>query len=230
MNRAMPSWMRRRRVPQEGYGDPFLESEAYDAPEGRAFLDARTQRLLNLLRAQTRRPGKVLILGCGTGRLALGLARSCPECEVTGIDRCGPALEEGLEKARGLALVGRVWFLEGDATRLDLPDGSFDAVLCDDLLHHIAEPARLFAGIRRVVKPGGTLLLRDLERPLRPFWSGLLGRSRPAAPEPLRDAWLSSAAAAYSLDELKALCSGSPLVGAVAGRDVDGSLLLSRRF
>ena len=226
----MPSWLRAPRVPQEGGGDPFLESEACDSPEGRAFLDGQDAVCLELLVALKAERGKVLILGSGTGRLALKIAQTCPDCEVTGVDCCGPALEESLEKARGLGLVGRVWFLEGDACRLDLPEHSFDSVLCDGLLHHLADPSRLLDGMRRVVRPGGTVLLRDIERPLRPFWARLLGRPRPAAPEPLRQAWQRSAAAAYSLDELSDFAARSPLAGAAVRRQADGHLVLTRRF
>lgn len=226
----MPSPLRVPRVPQEGAGDPFLESEACEDPSARAFLERRDDSLLAALRALRPAPGKFLVLGCGTGRLALKLAGAWPGSEVTGVDRSGAALEECLEKARGLGLVGRVWFFEGDACRLDLPERSYDAVLCDGLLHHLAEPARMFAGIRRVIRPGGTVLLRDLERPLRPFWAALLGRRRTPAPGPLRGLWELSAAAAYAGNELRTLCSASPLAGASVLRDPDGELLLSRRF
>ncbi|MBI5238899.1 MAG: class I SAM-dependent methyltransferase [Elusimicrobia bacterium] len=226
----MPAWLRVPRVLQEGGGDPFLESEACDDPPARGFLERQDASFLAALRGLRPAPGKFLVLGCGTGRLALKLAQAWPGSEVTGVDRSGPALEECLEKARRLGLVGRVWFQEGDACRLDLPERSFDAALSDGLLHHLAEPARMFAGIRRAVRPGGVVLLRDPERPLRPFWAALLGRRRPAAPGPLRDLWAASAAAGYTWEELRALCSGSPLAGASTRRDPDGTLVLERRF
>jgi SAM-dependent methyltransferase len=226
----MPSLLRVPRVLQEGGGDPFLESDACEEPLARAFLEGLDASFLALLRGLREAPGKFLVLGCGTGRLALKLAGAWPGCEVTGLDRSGPALEECLDKARSLGLVGKIWFLEGDACRLDLPESSFDAVLCDGLLHHVADPARLFAGIRRAVRPGGAMLLRDLERPPRPFWAALLGRRHPSAPEPLRQAWELSAAAAYTRDELRALCAGSPLAGAAVRGGGDGLLTVSRRY
>jgi ubiquinone/menaquinone biosynthesis C-methylase UbiE len=126
--------------------------------------------------------------------------------------------------------VGRIWFLEGDACRLNLPEQSFDLVLCDGLLHHVADPAQLLAGMRRTVRSGGAVLLRDIERPFRPFCSRLLGRPPQCAPEPLRQAWENSAAAAYTLEEFSDIVACSPLAGAAVGRQADGQLVLTRRF
>ncbi len=46
-----------------------------------------------------------------------------------------------------------------DAKSLPFPDGSFDAVICSELLEHVPAPAPVIAECRRVLKPGGTLLV-----------------------------------------------------------------------
>src|SRR6202023_1782375 len=74
---------------------------------------------------------------------------------------------------------GNVYFLAGDAGSLPFRDSSFDLVLCNSVLHHIVDPSRLFAEIRRVAKPGAAILLRDLLRPSRfrfPFHVRWYGR------------------------------------------------------
>ena len=47
-----------------------------------------------------------------------------------------------------------------DARNFPLLDGSFESVLCSQVLEHVFEPARFLAEIHRVMKPGGKLLLR----------------------------------------------------------------------
>jgi SAM-dependent methyltransferase len=79
--------------------------------------------------------GRVLELGCGTGRVALSLASD--GCEVTGLDRSPGMIAEARRKLAGLdwATAARVRLVEGDMAEFDL-DGVFDVVII---------PARAFA-------------------------------------------------------------------------------------
>ena len=49
----------------------------------------------------------------------------------------------------------------GDARALDLPDGHFDVVVAHTLLSHVDEPVRVLEEARRVLRPGGTLVVFD---------------------------------------------------------------------
>ena len=75
-----------------------------------------------------------------------------------------------LERAR---TVEGVRVLRDDVTRSALPAGSFDLVLCSEVIEHLPDPGPALAGLRRLLVPGGTLVLST---PLR--WSPLevLGR------------------------------------------------------
>ncbi|HAM34684.1 MAG TPA: hypothetical protein DEB40_02740 [Elusimicrobia bacterium] len=223
----MLSWLYQARLAQRDNGDPFLELDAYESPEGRARLDRIDASFLTRLKGMGLAQGKVLVLGAGAGRLVLKLAREFPGCETTGIDRCAAALEEGIEKARPLGLVGKVWLVEGDACRLDFPDSSFDAVLCDNLLHHIPDPVRMLNEAGRVARPEARVLIRDLSRPLRPAWAWLRPRRDPEYPEPLRASYLQSLQAAYTLAELRELSSRSRLAQARISLDEDHRLILA---
>lgn len=107
-------------------------------------------------------PGQdVLEIGCGTGNLALLVARRHPDARVVGLDPDPRALALARRKAdrRGLALQLDRGF--GDA--LPYPDGSFDRVLSSLMLHHL-EPAQkpaMMREIARVLRPGGQLHLLD---------------------------------------------------------------------
>src|SRR5690606_2390323 len=99
-------------------------------------------------------PRSVLDLGCGTGRLALQLARAGHR--VTGVD---PAVRM-LEVARQNDLDGRVEWLEGDARSFSL-DSTFDLVVMTghafQVFHEDAEVASVREGDRRHLHPGSML-------------------------------------------------------------------------
>ena len=76
---------------------------------------------------------KVLDVGCGSGALGIAVGKRNPKAEIIGIDRWGKeyasfskSLCESNAKAEG---VSRISFQQGDATHLDFPDETFDAVV-----------------------------------------------------------------------------------------------------
>ena len=62
--------------------------------------------------------------------------------------------------ARGKGLEG-CEFVVGDAGVLPFEDGSFDAVITSNSFHHYPHPKHFFAEVKRVLRPGGRLILRD---------------------------------------------------------------------
>jgi SAM-dependent methyltransferase len=119
-----------------------------------------------LERAPLREGERVLDLACGTGTLALAAARSVPGLRVVGVDG-DPAI---LERARAKA--GRdVSFDEGLSTDLPYEDESFDVVLSTLFFHHLTDRAKLGSAeeVRRVLRPGGRLVIGDLGRPQDPL-------------------------------------------------------------
>jgi ubiquinone/menaquinone biosynthesis C-methylase UbiE len=107
------------------------------------------------------RPGmRLLDCGCGPGAIALGLAAIVSPGETVGVD-VEPSL---VEQARALAAergVANVRFEVGSAYDLPFPDGSFDAVFANMVLHHLREPVTALREMRRVLKPGGIVGVRD---------------------------------------------------------------------
>jgi arsenite methyltransferase len=95
--------------------------------------------------------GRVLDVGCGTGRLAQWMAeRLGGTGHVTGID----PLAERVAIAR--ARSGGIRFEVGQAEDLGIfEDGSFDAVCMSAVLHWVSDKAKAFSEIARVLRPGG---------------------------------------------------------------------------
>ena len=118
----------------------------------------------------------ILEIGIGTGGLLTELAGIASK--VIGVDH-SPAM---LEEARRRLETGGIKDVElrlGEMSHLPLPDNSVDCVVANMVLHHAADPADVLAEIRRVLAPGGFLLLADLAR-----------HEREAAREQLADQWL----------------------------------------
>jgi SAM-dependent methyltransferase len=95
-------------------------------------------------------PQRLLDVGCGTGNLAGELLAAGHR--VTALDR----LPEALAAAR--ADTHAVGLLRADASRLPLRSGAFDAITMIDVLEHVDDAAAL-AELRRVLRPGGLLVL-----------------------------------------------------------------------
>jgi ubiquinone/menaquinone biosynthesis C-methylase UbiE len=113
--------------------------------------------------------GRCLDVGCGSGALAIAVAKRNPQGSVTGIDRWGAEyasfskkLCEDNAEAEGVA--ERTDFAQGDALKLDFPDGTFDAVTSNYVYHNIPSNDRqsILMETLRVLKKGGTFAIHDL--------------------------------------------------------------------
>jgi ubiquinone/menaquinone biosynthesis C-methylase UbiE len=107
---------------------------------------------------------RVLDVGCGTGRLAVVLAqRVGPNGSVNGIDPAREMVAWATANARRAGVAAT--FQQAFAQQLPFSDASFDALTCTLALHHVADHARptAVAEMYRVLRPGGTLLIGELQ-------------------------------------------------------------------
>ena len=126
-------------------------------------------------------PGMDLLdLGCGPGTITLDLAARVAPGDVVGLDAATDVIEQA-EARRSEAGASNVSFSTGDAYALDLADASFDVVHAHQVLQHLTDPVAALREMRRVLKPGGLLAVRDSDYGAF-VWS-------PA--DPLLDRWLS---------------------------------------
>jgi SAM-dependent methyltransferase len=100
---------------------------------------------------------RVLDVACGTGNLAVPLARS--GCIVTGLDIAPNLLEQARDRAKSEGL--NITFDEDDAEQLPYADGSFDAVVSMFGAMFAPRPEVVAAEMARVLKPGGLLAMAN---------------------------------------------------------------------
>jgi demethylmenaquinone methyltransferase/2-methoxy-6-polyprenyl-1,4-benzoquinol methylase len=117
-------------------------------------------------RVRAWQPELILDLATGSGVLAGRLARSCPRASIVGVDFCEPLLRRAAAAGRLQRLV------RADALRLPFADGTFDVLTVAFGLRNMISWADALREMRRVLKPGGHLLVLDFSLP-RGWWGGL---------------------------------------------------------
>ena len=123
---------------------------------------------LRLVRLANPRPGLVALdLCCGTGDVALALARR--GATVTGIDFSHAMLDV----ARRRHAPTGVQFIHGDAMQLPFPDASADIVTVAYGLRNVSDVDHALAEWRRVLRPGGRLVVLEFGKPPNPVWRWL---------------------------------------------------------
>lgn len=124
------------------------------------------------------KPGDTLLdLACGRAGYGLTIARSAG-ARLVGVDFSAQALTEAREQATRLGVAGAE-FRVGELTASGLPDASADAVLCTDSIQFPDHPADAYREIRRVLRPGGRVVLTCWE-PVPPADERLSPRLRRA--------------------------------------------------
>ncbi len=101
---------------------------------------------------------RVLDVATGSGDLALAIVRACPHAYVMGVDFCEPMLE--VARAKGVPNLALA-----DALSLPFADGSFEAVTVAFGLRNMASWEAGLKEMRRVLAPGGLLLVMDFSLP-----------------------------------------------------------------
>jgi ubiquinone/menaquinone biosynthesis C-methylase UbiE len=140
------------------------EAEIYTygySQEHRRFLGMRTAKGEAAFFLPYLRPGmRLLDCGCGVGSITVGLAEAVAAGEVVGVDREPGQIELARQRAQEQR-VTNVRFEVGNVYALPFPDASFDAAFAHTVLEHLSDPLRALKEMRRVLKPGGIVGIKD---------------------------------------------------------------------
>jgi ubiquinone/menaquinone biosynthesis C-methylase UbiE len=206
------------RVPELEVMNDSGEVEAYSSAAAQAHLDAIDNTLiehaLRLVRGCEH--GCALDIGTGPGQIAIKLAQRLPQWSFVGVDRSPAMIAQASAHLAAVAdgVAARVALEVADGNRLPFPDGGFELVMCNSVLHHLAQPEKLLSEMARLVTRDGAILLRDLRRPNRlayPLHVRWHGRNYSGA---MLRLYRDSVRAAYTPPELQRLLEFSGISGA----------------
>lgn len=146
---------------RERHADVGLTVVAHGAAFAGTRVDIGTRFLLAHLDRALPDARTAVDLGCGTGVLAVALARSRPGLRVIATDQSAAAVASARATAEANGVGDRVEVLRDDAAA-SVPDGSVDVVVCNPPFHvgaavHAGAASRMFAQAARVLRPGGEL-------------------------------------------------------------------------
>lgn len=117
-----------------------------------------------------RRNAHVLDVGCGDGALA-GVLVTRLGCRLSGVDNNALAVDYAVKEFAKRGFAGDFQIVDGYQYAFE--DGTFDAIVCSEVIEHVGEPETMLREIRRLLKPDGILILttpiRFTELPLDPM-------------------------------------------------------------
>lgn len=156
-----------RRVQRYGWD---LATADYEARWQAQLADVQAE----LLALAALAPGeRVLDVACGTGLVSLAAAQAVgPSGRVCGVDLSGAMVDAARRKTPPQP-GAPMEFQRGDAEALDLPDASFDVVLCALGLMYLPDPECALREMRRVLRPGGRIAVAVWGERARCGWAAL---------------------------------------------------------
>ena len=138
----------------------YFDQLAPEYDETRVKCYGSALRDILLEKAPVAESAVVADIGTGTGYLAKALARKASHVYAVDVS---PEMLAVARREMAKESLGNVEFIEGDANELPLADAAVDMVFANMLLHHIADPGLALAQFFRVLKPGGQVVIADIE-------------------------------------------------------------------
>ena len=156
-----------------------------------------------------RRGASVLEVAAGPGYFCIELAK-LGQFKITGLDISADLVEIAGDNAAEAGV--KVDFIQGNASAIPLPDAAFDLVFCSWAIKNFLEPVKALGEMYRVLRPGGTALIVDLNRDATSEdWRryaadrGLKGMTSLA----MRIAFMLQRSGAYSVSQFQRLLDGA---------------------
>lgn len=151
-----------------------------------------------------REGAKILEIGNGPGWAGLETLKQCKDATLTGLAFSPDMVRCAAANAVTEGLGDRATYLEGRVEDLSrFPDGSFDAVISRDSLHHWEDPVGAFRELNRVLAKDGALFISDSRRNLGVFGSFLVHGPGKRHAGAMWQGWKNSIQASYTVEELR---------------------------
>ncbi len=148
-----------KRIPEPELMDDPLEAEAYSVTD---FSDVNQKFVETFCEALPLSGDLVMLdLGCGPGDITYRMHVCCEQYKIIGVDGSPSMLRFAQKQNNSPKLT---WLL-ADAKSLPFSDSSVDVIFSNSLLHHLYDPKPFWREVKRIVRPGGFIFLRDLFRP-----------------------------------------------------------------
>ncbi|MDX2052148.1 MAG: bifunctional demethylmenaquinone methyltransferase/2-methoxy-6-polyprenyl-1,4-benzoquinol methylase UbiE [Polyangiaceae bacterium] len=127
-------------------------------------LDQRWRKMA-IHRLRLKPQAEVLDLATGTGDVAIAAALAEPTARVVGVDPSEEMMVVGRRKISASGLSARVSLLLGDAQALTFGEASFDGISMAFGIRNVPDRLRALAEMKRVLKPGGRVVILELSEP-----------------------------------------------------------------
>ncbi|MEB3309521.1 MAG: class I SAM-dependent methyltransferase [Snowella sp.] len=184
--------------------DTEAEAMEYDSMDFTVVNAAFAQRVMELGPANGR--VRVLDAGTGTARIPILIAQARPSWQIFAIDLAQSMLAIAEKNVMNAHLEQQIRLEFIDVKQLPYADCSFDGVISNSLVHHLPDPLPFFQELKRVLKPNGFLVLRDLLRPATPaIADALVATIGPEYSSHQTQLFRDSLYAAFTIEELQQL-------------------------
>ncbi|MFC6010220.1 class I SAM-dependent methyltransferase [Nocardia lasii] len=105
--------------------------------------------------------GRVADIGCGDGWSSIGMGTAYPDATIVGFDLDPASIAAATDNAGSYGLADRVRFEHADVAALTEHVGAYDLVTAFECVHDMSDPVGVLSAARRLVAPGGTVLVMD---------------------------------------------------------------------
>ena len=174
----------------EEYGEAFVAGLEWMWGEG--FLSPGGAREVALIVDGAPIEGaRVLDVGCGLGAIDVLLVERFGAAQVTGIDVEASLVAQAAARAHAAGLSERIAIREVSPGPFPFDDGTFDVVFSKDSMIHIPDKRALYGEVRRVLAPGGWMVVGDW------FGNGL-------EPSRAMREWLDAVGLTFTLESIEA--------------------------
>lgn len=199
------------RTPEPEVMDDDKEALAYEQADFYQVNLRCARRALRLLEADR---GQALDLGTGPAEIPILFCQLAPGWKVTAVDASPAMLRLAEKRVHQARLERRITLRRGDAKALRFLRRRFDLVFSNSLLHHLGDPLPFWREVRRLVRPGGALMVQDLTRPRsRSVARALVRRHAAPASRLLKQLFHQSLLAAFTPAEVRKQLEAAGLKG-----------------